>query len=87
MTIFDAPTRESCMARRERTNTPVQALVLMNESQYFLAAKELATRVLAEAGPDHDDRIRHAYEIVTARSADQVEQQKLRRGLKAMIEI
>lgn len=35
MTIFDAPTRESCTSRRERTNTPVQALLMMNESQYF----------------------------------------------------
>ncbi len=46
MTIFDAPTRESCTSRRERTNTPVQALLMMNESQYFQAARHLAMTLL-----------------------------------------
>ena len=52
MTTFDAPDRETCVARRGRTNTPLQALVLMNDPTYLEAARALATRLLAEPGDD-----------------------------------
>jgi hypothetical protein len=52
MTTFDAPDRETCVARRGRTNTPLQALVLMNDPTYLEAARGLATRLLAEPGDD-----------------------------------
>ena len=54
MTTFDAPDRETCVARRGRTNTPLQALVLMNDPTYLEAARGLATRLLAEPGDDAD---------------------------------
>ena len=66
MTIFDAPTRESCSARRERTNTPLQALLLMNEQQYFAAARHLAAKLLARDVED-DERLTVAYETITSR--------------------
>lgn len=66
MTIFDAPTRESCSARRERTNTPLQALVLMNEQQYFVAARTLASRLLQTETSDRQ-RIEIAYETITSK--------------------
>ena len=81
MTIFDAPTREACTARRERTNTPLQALVLMNESQYFRAARHYAQNLLQQTNDD-DDRIRIAFESITSRLPDDEELARLTDGLE-----
>ena len=83
MTIFDAPTREACIARRERTNTPLQALVLMNEEQYFKAARHFAQHVLAQKGMKQDQRLSYAYEAATSHLPDKTELASLRDGIKA----
>jgi hypothetical protein len=69
MNILDAPSREACTVRRERTNTPMQALMLMNDPQYVDAARAFARRVLAEGGESAEERIAYAFEAATARPA------------------
>lgn len=67
MSIFDAPTREACIARRERTNTPLQALLMMNEPEYFRAAAATARQLLSRNGLSDQERIQVAYESITSR--------------------
>lgn len=82
MTIFDAPTRESCIARRERTNTPLQALVLMNEEQYFSAAMRLASTLLADPQlADDESRIDAMFESVTSQLPDRGQRARLKSAL------
>jgi Protein of unknown function (DUF1553)/Protein of unknown function (DUF1549)/Planctomycete cytochrome C len=81
MTIFDAPTRESCTSRRERTNTPVQALLTMNESQYFEAARHFAQQLLGPSDQSDEQRLGIAFESVTSHVPDAAEQVDLRNGL------
>jgi hypothetical protein len=64
---FDAPSRETCTVRRARTNTPLQALVLLNDKQYVEAARNLAQRMLLDGGSTPADRIAHAFRLATSR--------------------
>ena len=57
MDIFNAPTREHSTVRRERTNTPLQALVTMNDTQFVEASRHLAQRAMREAGYEFDRRL------------------------------
>lgn len=70
MANFDAPSREFFCARRERSNTPLQALQLMNDVQQFEAARSLAQRMMLEGGSSTKDRIAFAWRVVLARQAD-----------------
>lgn len=65
---FDAPSREECTAERVRSNTPLQALVLLNDTEFVEAARALAARILREARPDAAERIALAYKLVLSRS-------------------
>jgi hypothetical protein len=70
MTILNAPLRDACIARRERTNTPTQALLLLNEAEYLKAAGQLAGIVLDQPV---EQRLDCAWETVTARLPDENE--------------
>jgi hypothetical protein len=85
MLIFDAPNRESCLVRRARTTTPLQALVLLNDPQFVEAARAFAQRIMLEAVPTSEDRIRHAFLLATARLPDREETQILTRILDRQI--
>ena len=67
MANFDASSRESCVVRRSVTNTPLQALDLMNNTTYVEAARVLAQRMMEEGGRTLPERIRFAFRLATAR--------------------
>lgn len=67
MTTFDAPSREQVCLRRERSNTPLQALALMNDIQHMEAARNFAQRILIEGGTSIDSRLNFAFRHVVAR--------------------
>jgi hypothetical protein len=73
MTSFDAPSREQSCTVRSRSNTPMQALQLMNDVQHVEAARNLAQRILNGGGADDAARIRWAWRKVTARQPDAAE--------------
>ncbi|MGE3317505.1 MAG: DUF1553 domain-containing protein, partial [Planctomycetaceae bacterium] len=74
LTTFDAPSREACTVRRSRTNTPLQALVLMNDEQYVEASRRFARRIMTEGGATPDERATFAFRVSTSRKpkADEV---------------
>ena len=77
MSIIDAPSREACTVRRERTNTPLQALLLMNDPQYFEAAQALARRTLRESEDGDEQRAAHMFRLCTSRHSGQWELKEL----------
>ena len=67
MLLFDAPTREYCVVRRPRTNTPLQALALMNDLQFVEASRSFAQRMLLEGGKSTKERIAYGFVLATSR--------------------
>jgi hypothetical protein len=83
MLLFDAPNRETCQVRRSRTNTPLQALALLNEPTFVEAAQALAARMLAEGGDAVTDRLRHGFRLAIGRSPSPAELAMLVAGFEA----
>ena len=85
LATFDAPDREKCTAQRALTNTPLQALVLMNDPTYVEAARALAERALLDGGKDRDRRLTFAFRLATARQPSAQELRVLRELLTAQL--
>ena len=67
MMNFDSPNREQCSVVENRTNSPLQALDLMNESTFLEAARKLAERMMTEGGSARAERLAYGYSLVLAR--------------------
>lgn len=77
MLVFDAPFRESCTMRRTRTNTPLQALNLMNDPTYVEAARFLAQRMLVEGGTAAESQLQFGFQVVLTRKPTSSEESVL----------
>ena len=85
MLVFDATAREFCNVRETRTNSPLQALNLMNDVTYVEAARLLAERMLKEGGATPEARLAWAFRTLTSRWPDQSERQTLLANLQAQL--
>ncbi|MBI3466492.1 MAG: DUF1553 domain-containing protein [Planctomycetes bacterium] len=82
MQLLDAPTRETCLLRRQRTNTPLQALALLNDVQFVEAARALGQRMMQYEGSDAD-RVCFGFRLVTSRGPTDRETDQVLRLLAA----
>jgi hypothetical protein len=76
--VFDGPTRETCVVRRPRTNTPLQALLLLNDDTFVEAARALAAQVMSTQGAKDKERVREMFRRATSRHPDPQEATLLR---------
>ncbi len=83
MLLFDAPNREICTVKRSRTNTPLQALTLLNEITYVEAARKLAERMLTEGGMTTESRLAFGFRWVTSRQPSVDELKLLMDGINS----
>jgi hypothetical protein len=83
---FDAAERLFCTVSRQRTNTPLQSLVLLNDPQYLEASRVLAQRMLVEGGARSRDRITFAFRLLTSRRPDSREIELLEKLYREMRE-
>lgn len=83
MMTFDATTREMCTVRRAHTNTPTQALALMNDVMYVEASRVLAERMIHEGGSDTNERIRKGLRLLLSRQPSESELEVLKQSLTA----
>ncbi len=82
MSVFDAPTREFCKARRDSSSSPMQALVLFNDPQFLEAARVLSENLVRESPQDDVARVKKAYRLFTSLDADERQSQMLTKLLQ-----
>jgi Protein of unknown function (DUF1553)/Protein of unknown function (DUF1549)/Planctomycete cytochrome C/Concanavalin A-like lectin/glucanases superfamily len=86
MDAFDAPTRDTACTRRQRTDTPLQALVTMNDPQWVEASRALAERLIRQAGKQPEQRIQYLSELVLSHDPSPQMESVLQRSLNQMQE-
>jgi len=86
MLIFDAPSREYCAVKRSRTNTPLQALSLLNEITYVESARKFGERMIKEGGPSPAQRLRFGFRLMTSREPSEAEMKVVLEGFQADLE-
>ena len=86
MTIFDAPGREICVVHRSRTNTPLQALALLNDQTYVEASRKFAEMMIVEGGTTSEQRIGFAFKRAVSRDPSPDEMKVLKSGLEKRME-
>ncbi len=82
MVSFDAAPRETCVVSETRTNTPLQALGLMNDVTYVEAARKLGARMLTEGGSAPEQRLGYGFLLATARKPNEAERRVLQRSFE-----
>ena len=85
MLAFDSADRESCTVRKDKTNTPLQALTLMNNVAFVESARLLAERMIKEGGNEPESRLEYGFRIVTSRRPNDREADLLQDSLNAFI--
>ncbi len=86
MAVLDTADREWCSVRPKRTNTPLQALTLMNETAFVESARKFGERVLKEGGEGIESRVKYAFKTVTSRNPSARELEILKNGYTRYLE-
>ena len=85
MMLFDAPTREYCVVRRPRTNTPLQALTLLNDPQFVESSRAFGYRMIREGGSTPEARIAYGFRLATGRKPTKAEVKVIEGVLKQQL--
>jgi hypothetical protein len=85
MTVFDAPDREFCVVKRSMTNTPLQALTLMNDPIYLEAARKLAERSFEQRGSTVPERLSFMFRLATGRPPTAAERDIMQKTYDRML--
>jgi hypothetical protein len=83
---FDAPSRETCTVKRPRTNTPLQALALMNDPVYLEASRGFGLRVMQNGGATVADRVKYAFRVCLARNPTETELERMTKAFETELE-
>jgi hypothetical protein len=85
MTVFDTPDREFCVVKRSMTNTPLQALTLLNDPIYLETAKKLAERSFHQGGSTAHERLTFMFRLATGRAPNANEMEVLQQTHDKML--